>query len=323
MKKSFIFVMQNLYPIIGGAEQSIATLITQLRKRGHPVSYVCTENYSEDLVNTIEYHDIVVTQLNWAAVTINRAEQFNKPSIVFIRSLENVCRKVYEDPKFLSECEQRCKPCPHKITGYEEHGRALRKASLILGNSKWTSKLFKEEHNLRSKYIYPFIDFDYYSNVELKERKYIAMNKWSWADGAEIFINIARKMPKHQFKIVGYEALHSDRPLPPNVKYTGVSEDAQEVYGDVKIWLYPNLHGTFGRVAIEAQLAGIPVIGAARGPVLEDNMTPYTVKNYRNPQAWKQEILKVIKNKSPPMTDFSNFETDVQIEKFIRLAEAL
>jgi len=315
--------MQNLYPILGGAEQSIVTLITQLRKRGHPVSHICTGNYSEELVDTIEHHDIVVTQLNWAAVTINKAEQFGKPSVVFIRSLENVCRKVYNDPVFLSQCEQKCKKCPHRITGYEEHGRALRKASLILGNSKWTSKMFKEEHGLQSEYIYPFIDSEYYSNIELKERKYIAMNKLSWPDGSEIFLDIAERMPRQQFKIVGYEGTHSQRPLPRNVKLTGMCKDAQEMYEDVSIWLYPNLHGTFGRVVVEAQLAGIPVLGAARGPVLEDQMTPYTVKDYRNPAAWKREILNITRDKKQPMTDFSNFERDVQIEKFIQLTEAL
>ena len=315
--------MQNLYPILGGAEQSIVSLITQLRKRGHIVSYICAENYSDDLLNTIEHHDILITQLNWTATATNKAEQFNKPSVIFIRSLENVCRKVYEDPKFLSMCEQQCKKCPHRITGYEEHGRALRKASLILTNSKWTSKMFREEHNLQSEYIYPFIDFEYYSNIELKERKYIAMNKWSWPDGTEIFLDIAQRMPKQQFKIVGYEAVHSNRPLPLNVKYTGVSEDAQEIYGDVKVWLYPNLHGTFGRVAIEAQLAGIPVIGAARGPVLEDKMTPYTVKDYRNPAAWKKEILNIIKTNKQPMTDFSAFQIENQVNKFIKLTEGL
>ena len=315
--------MQNLYPVIGGAEQSAVTLMNELRKKGHIVNHICQSNFDESLLSTIEHHDVIVTQLAWTPMVIGKAKQYNKKCVVFIRSMENVCRIVHQDPKYLSECEQKCKKCKHRITGYEEQGRALLQADLIIANSKWTSKMLKEEHGLKSEYIYPFIDFETYKEIELSSPNYIAMNKWSWPDGTEIFLDIAKVMPDYNFKIVGYEAAHSSRPLPKNVVFTGVSPEIKDIYEDVFVWLYPNLHGTFGRVVVEAQLAGIPVVGAARGPVLADEMTPYVVKDYRNPKEWKKVILDVIGNNKPPLQSFDPYLKEKQVEKFIKLTEDL
>ena len=315
--------MQNLYPIIGGAEQSADTLIKELRKRGHTVNHICQSNYDESLLQTIQHHDVIVTQLNWTPMVISKCEQYNKKCIVFIRSMENVCRIVNLDPRYLSICEQKCKSCKHRISGYEEQGRALLKADLIIGNSKWTSKMLKEEHGLNSEYIYPFIDFKVYQNIELSKPNYIAMNKWSWPDGTEIFLDIARIMPQYNFKIVGYESVHSDLGLPKNVVFTGVSENIDDIYKDVLVWLYPNLHGTFGRVVIEAQLAGIPVVGAGRGPVLADEMTPYIVKDYHNAKKWKTVILDVIRDNKPPLESFDPYKKETQVDKFIKLSNNL
>ena len=315
--------MQNLYPIVGGAEQSADTLIKELRKRGHTVNHICQSNYDEKLLSTIQHHDVIVTQLSWTPMVISKCEQYNKKCVVFIRSMENVCRIVHQDPKYLSICEQKCKSCKHRITGYEEQGRALLKADLIIANSKWTSKMLKKEHGLNSEYIYPFIDFKTYRDIELSSPIYIAMNKWSWPDGTEIFLDIARIMPQYNFKIVGYESAHSDKPLPKNVVFTGVSENIDDIYKDVFVWLYPNLHGTFGRVVIEAQLAGIPVVGAGRGPVLADEMTPYVVKDYHNAKKWKIAILDVIGQNLPPMDSFDPYLQETQVEKFIKLSTNL
>ncbi|MCB0322613.1 MAG: glycosyltransferase family 4 protein [Bdellovibrionales bacterium] len=257
-----LFLMEHLYPLVGGAEKSIDTLIRALREEPDiEVNYLCGDERSEtpkavEPTEAIKANDIVVTQLNWAPVAIDAARVLGKKSIQFVRSYESFCT-VAMDAFALSHCGQLCRGCSYQAK--IEH-----LPDVLIANSLYTRKLLADQFGLESEVIYPFIDpTDVIA--EPRERRFITMNQMGYHKGAEIFIRIAQKMPDLVFRIVGTHCWMPQSLVPPNVIYTGPM-DAKEFYSDTLVFLAPfRIHETFGRCVVEAQMNGIPVICSDRG----------------------------------------------------------
>ena len=86
---NLFFVMQNLYPVWGGAEKSMDTLIQHLSSKGHSIDWMC-ENNQKDVEPKLDILmkdiDIIITQFNWIPYATQLAEKYNKKCIVFVRS---------------------------------------------------------------------------------------------------------------------------------------------------------------------------------------------------------------------------------------------
>jgi glycosyltransferase involved in cell wall biosynthesis len=330
----FFFVMQNLYPVWGGAEKSADTLIKLLESKGHTVEWMCQSNQDKiepQLNEIMKDVDVVVTQLIWTPKATSIAEKYNKKCVAFIRSYENVCRIVFSDPQFHADCGQKCTGCKHKITGYEPQGMALRKADLIISNSRWMKLFLHERHGLQSEVVYPFINFDDYK-IENNTRKYIAMNQMSYAKGADVFLEIARSLPTENFKLVGNQGWMPPVDIPRNVTMKKF-QSPEELYGDVWLWLNPaRWEEPFGRTVIEAQLAGVPVLTSNYSTIVLDGKLHDSgglkIKDFTNVHEWKTKIKKI--KKSPKNyinkdahTNLEKFSSDVNTKKFIELMEKL
>jgi len=331
---NFFFVMQNLYPIWGGAEKSADTLIKLLTSNGHTVKWMCESNKEEiepELSHLMKDVDVIVTQLLWTPVATTLAEKYNKKCVVFMRSYENICRIVHSDPQFHAECEQQCSDCKHKISGYEVQGLALRKADLIIANSRWMQLFLHERHQVHSKVVYPFINFEDYQ-IKPESPKYIAMNQMSYAKGADIFLQIAQHMPKEKFKLAGNQGWMPPVDVPPNVELHKF-QSPQELYGDVWLWLNPaRWEEPFGRTIIEAQLAQIPVLTSDYSTIkLDKKLHPsggLIVKDLKNIREWKTKILEIKKDhqnyiNKTAQSNLKAFSSEVNTEKFLKLMEEL
>lgn len=329
--------MQNLYPIWGGAEKSADTLIKLLESRGHKVQWMCQSNQEEiepKLHDIMTEVDVVVTQLMWTPKATQLAEKYNKKSVVFIRSYENVCRVVFSDPKFHADCGQQCTGCEHKITGYEQQGMALRKADLIIANSNWMKLFLHERHSLKSEVVYPFINFDEYSKIEPVNgkfhHKYITMNQMSYAKGADIFFKIAQSMPFENFKLVGNKGWMPPHSHPNNVKVEQFQKP-DKMYAEASIWLNPaRWQEPFGRTVIEAQLAQVPVLTSSYSTIILDGKLHKTgglkIKDLTNISEWKTKIKKIKKNpkrfiNKEAQTNLKPFSSEVNTERFLELME--
>lgn len=327
--------MQHLYPIWGGAEKSADTLIKLLESKGHTVQWMCQSNQEEiqpQLNKIMEDVDVVVTQLMWTPKATQLAEKYNKKSVVFIRSYENVCRIVFSDPKFHADCGQKCTGCKHKITGYEPQGVALRRADLIIANSRWMQLFLNERHQLHSEIVYPFINFEDYNINGNKSRDYITMNQMSYAKGADVFLEIAKSMPTEKFKLVGNQGWMPPIDLPRNVTLEPF-QSPQEMYGDTWLWLNPaRWEEPFGRTVIEAQLAQVPVLTSSYSTIMLDGKLHKTgglkIKDLTNINEWKKGIKKIKKNpkkftNKEAQTNLKAFSSEVNTETFLQLMENL
>lgn len=326
--------MQNLYPVWGGAEKSADTLIKLLKSRGHKVQWMCQSNQEEiepKLHDIMADVDVVVTQLMWTPKATQLAEKYNKKSVVFIRSYENVCRVVFSDPQFHAECGQKCSGCKHKISGYESQGMALRKADLIIANSRWMQLFLNERHQLKSEVVYPFINFEDYNNIKSNtKQKYITMNQMSYAKGADVFLKVAKSMPTEKFKLVGNQGWMPPVDIPSNVTLEKFQEP-EKMYGEAWLWMNPaRWEEPFGRTVIEAQLAQVPVLTSSYSTIVLDNKLHKTgglkIKDLTNINEWKNSIKKI--KKSPKryinkeaQTNLKAFSSEVNTERFLQLME--
>lgn len=122
--------------------------------------------------------------------------------------------------------------------------------------------------------------------------------------GIDTFLAVAQLMPEQRFLLVESWTLAPEAftelrqrlaPL-PNVEFIRRVADVGEVYARTRLLLVPSIwEEAFGRVAIEAQSCGIPVLASRRGGLPESvGDGGLCVDDYANPAAWVAAIRGVV-----------------------------
>lgn len=177
-----------------------------------------------------------------------------------------------------------------------ENARAMRKAALVAGNSRYTAEKAARRFGVSTIVIYPQVDVRALSQAQLEpaaERPHIMMVGDDEVKGIGTFREIAAAMPEHQFLAVGRS--HSER-RDGNVTYRGFVEDPLTHYRTAKLVLMPSTwEEGFGMVSVEAGALGIPVLVSKRGGLPETvPSSDLVVEDYRNPEAWVERIKGVL-----------------------------
>ena len=85
--------------------------------------------------------------------------------------------------------------------------------------------------------------------------------------GVHQFVNLARAMPDRKF--LGVIPYYGERTLPPspeNIEWVPFNDDIRNILRRTRILLIPSYYESFGRVAIEAMINGIPVLYSKPNP---------------------------------------------------------
>ncbi len=320
-----LFCMENLYPLLGGAERSIDTLIRALDSNPrYSTSYLCTSNYNEhDSNEMFATHDVIITQLNWAKTAIRGAREHGKKSVQFVRSLEGFC-KVAIDSLAVSHCRQQCGSCAYRM-GRDE----LEIPDLLIANSFFTQRMLLEQYGLHSEIVFPFIDVEEV-RAETNTPKYIVMNQFAYHKGADIFLNIAKALPEYEFKIFGSTGWMPSYTIPQNVELVG-PVPSKEIYREALLFLAPSrINESFGRCVVEAQINGVPVLASNRGGPRYDNLVldEYRVDEIDDIEPWVEKIRSVLTRRDEVAVqvrsrDFSFCSTEQSVRTFLSLLEAL
>jgi len=163
--------------------------------------------------------------------------------------------------------------------------RWCRDVDLILTDSHATAKMYKEKDGIDVTPIGPFIDPTYVV-AEKRDPKHVLLVNPSLAKGAAIVIRLAMMLEKERpditFEVVqsrgNWEALvrqvtkqfGEDRSSLNNVLLTPNTPDMRPIYARAKALLALSLWWeSFGRVAAEAAMNGIPVLHTNRGGLPE------------------------------------------------------
>lgn len=243
----------HLYPPLHncGAEYVAHNINKYLLSKGHEVRVLNLQSHDPyynyegvDVYGNIknfspfQWPDVMITHLDFTKYSINVAQVMKKPLVHFV----------------------------HNSSKYEEVETAERKQYVVY-NSAWIKKALAYKHE--SMILYPPCPLDAYKlpgNAMLNE--YITLINLNENKGGLILHRLAKEMPDRKF--LGVTGSYDDGGMQPaiidmlkalpNVSVIPHSPDVKSVYAKTRILLVPSRYESWGRVATEAMINGIPVI---------------------------------------------------------------
>jgi glycosyltransferase involved in cell wall biosynthesis len=151
---------------------------------------------------------------------------------------------------------------------------------LILVPSKFLSEFYARRLGLPSQVIYPLFK-SCHSLVTYRNPRFVTFINPVPQKGLTLFARIVaealRKLPQAQFLVVegrwkldNVERAGLKLEKIPNVKVIPHQQDIKEVYAETRVLLFPSLEvEAFGRILVETQWNGIPILASRRGGIPE------------------------------------------------------
>jgi glycosyltransferase involved in cell wall biosynthesis len=147
----------------------------------------------------------------------------------------------------------------------------------VIANSPYVASLVAPVSPHEVGVVLSFMERARYE-VRARERRYVTLVNPIAEKGVRVAIEVARRLPGQRFLFVrgGWFAHDGGlvnrllrRPLAslPNVEVWDYQEDMRRVYAVTDILLVPSRRESFGRVIVEAQMSGIPVVAANEGGI--------------------------------------------------------
>lgn len=147
----------------------------------------------------------------------------------------------------------------------------------LLGNSQYTAGILEAISMTSVDVVHPMVTHAKY-RCKQRDPEFVTFVNPIPHKGLDVAIKIARKMPETRFLFVkGRWAVMSPRKVEAfiksarmleNVEIWDYREDMREVYAVTKTLLMPSQFiEAFGRVIVEAQINGIPVVAARSGGI--------------------------------------------------------
>lgn len=211
-----------------------------------------------------------------------------------------------------------------------------------IANSPFTASITAQLTGKEVGVVLPFVDTDRY-RVTKRDRKYITFINPVPDKGVDVAIEIARSLPQERFLFVkgkwtDFKASTMESYIEPvdslpNVEVWEYQSDMRQVYAVTDILLVPSqFQETFGRVIVEAQSNGIPVVAAHVGGI------PYTlgqggivIEPKDKIQAYVEALqrLRTDENFYVQLSDLAiqnsqrpEFDPEEQVKNFIRLVDS-
>ena len=270
----------------GGAESSMHDLAVELSKRGHEVSILSAltgqgwiglksrvqqkllrRNYAVDhelgypvyrawfpwqVVANIAQQisaDVVVPQSGLPVRFAQALHGLNTRIVIYLRNVE--AEDLGGDPRDLQDVS-------------------------YVANSRFTSDRWKELLGIQSEVVYPLVRRENYETSTTREN--VTFINPHPLKGLEIALGVAERCPDIPFVFVeswGIDPQDEERRRQrlatlPNVTLRPPTRDMKSIYGKARIVIAPSQwEEAFGRVGVEPQFSGIPVVASARGGLPE------------------------------------------------------
>lgn len=239
---------------VAGAEKYAHDMFRWFASRGHEILVITPQTMFEEGVQKADFEGIPMVSMD----SVNLKETLREADI---------CVTHLDCSTLMTQiCKEISRPCVHIIHNPYSLGTwkfVDGDIDLAIFNSEWIYKR-KQPLNVPATVLYPPVfEKDYCLPDSGQEREFITLLNRNINKGGPFVAEIAKNMPDEKFMMVrgAYPASEQHCPNLGNVFDQGHTADPrQDVYARTRILLVPSLMETWGRVAIEALWAGIPVI---------------------------------------------------------------
>jgi glycosyltransferase involved in cell wall biosynthesis len=188
--------------------------------------------------------DVIVVQSTWPDPMLHALEPCGIPLVVYLHEVDVI-----------------------------DHLRTLAGKNLtLLANSDFTARRLREQCGLHCQVLLPLIDPQYYTTQTRRER--VLFVNTSPRKGLETAFALAERRPDIPFDFVLSWILNREQIAnlaararkAGNVVLHPPTDDMRSMYANARILLAPSKwEETWGRVATEAHISGIPVLGSEIG----------------------------------------------------------
>ncbi len=142
----------------------------------------------------------------------------------------------------------------------------------FVANSKFVAKRIEKYYRRKASVIYSPTDLEFFSFHEKKEDFYLAASRLVSYKKIDLIVEAFSRLPEKKLIVVGEgpEMKKLQKMAPKNVSLLGYREDAvlRDLMQRAKGFIFAGIED-FGRVAVEAQACGTPVIAFGQGGLLE------------------------------------------------------
>lgn len=183
---------------------------------------------------------------------------------------------------------------------YKKDLRVIYSKSTLIFNSEWMAKECKNQFAAKGTIEYPTIDFEllkmnYQSNSDKIEKGIVFIGD-SEIKGLGTVIKIAKLLKNQLFYI--FTRHISSKVIINNITYMPWASDSSFPYLHAKLVIVPSVwNEAYGRVSVEAQYLGIPVLVSNRGGLPETVLynKDKIITDYLNPEVWVTKIKEICK----------------------------
>jgi glycosyltransferase involved in cell wall biosynthesis len=186
---------------------------------------------------------------------------------------------------------------------YEENFLALEsEPDVILTVSDFARGELRRRFGRESHVLYPLVDIDRYRTSRRAEA--VTMINPVPVKGVEIALALTEALPRQEFLFVeGWgtvPAIEERIGRLPNATYVSKQMDMRAVYSRTRVLIVPSQwQEAFGRVVVEAQASGIPVIASRTGGLPEAvGRGGILIDDYRNPVRWLSALQGLLEDRS-------------------------
>ena len=256
----------------GGSESSMRETLGFLLKRGYEVRVIVddspVDSYELDGVQVIahpgrrverevyKWSTVVLTQGRSALHAFMRAATIHRPIALFVRNIADWQR----------------------LPG---------RPNLVVFNAEWQRRAF--DYSYDALVVHSPVDPAKYVTTPGDRVTLINLNR---RKGGHLFGEIVTRMPDVEFLgVVGmWEEQIIPNPIPHNLIILQSKDDVREIYSQTRVLLLPSQWESFGRVAVEAGLSGIPVVASPNPGTIEALGNAAIYASWSDLNEWIQAI---------------------------------
>jgi glycosyltransferase involved in cell wall biosynthesis len=286
-----IVMIRNSFPPItyAGSELSDYEAMIYLQKRGHDV-YLFLGNYAVP-----EYKGLKLYKLNFSDPFCQNI--LESADAIFISEFI----KSHKD-NIYNYLQQKQSPVFMNIHVANQFGWLLQQKTpmplIIVFNSKMTHD---NEHTIHKNFImYPYVNIEPFKKLRNHtiRSSTVTLINCNRNKGGDMLVSLAKQMPNTNF--IGVKGGYGEQVIEttlPNLRYIETTPDIANVLKQTGILIMPSNSETWGRTAVEAMAAGVPVIHSESQGLLECVAGAGMMCVHDDESAWAEAIEKI--NREP------------------------